>query len=96
MNLMDCNSPVVTIAAASASNATQLGRNRSEFIRVINSGTAVIFFRVGGQGVTASATDCPILPGGDASFEKDSLANYIAVICPGGTSTVYAQVGGGA
>lgn len=87
--------PTVTVSATATSGpATLAGTGTS--VEVQNAGSTAVFVKLGGTGVTAAATDYPVLAGQSKVIGRDpSTQTTLAVIAPGGTATVYATTGEG-
>ena len=63
-------------------------------LRIVNTGTVVVFVAFGDGTVTAdAATGMPILPNTVESFQLSASQTHIAGICASGTATLYATTG---
>lgn len=86
--------PTTTISATTSSAATTLtGAPQSGpyQVRIYNSGTVVVFLRIG---ATATTGDIPLAPGVPEVFTLDN-GQVISTITASGAATVYATVGNG-
>lgn len=89
--------PTLSISATTTSAGStwsQAVASNSPVVRIVNSGTPVVFVRTGKGSQTATATDVAIAPGGTAFLFKNN-DDGIAAICATGTATVYATPGYG-
>lgn len=86
----------VTISATTSTSTTELTSD-GDFrnICVTNSGTDIVYVRLGKSTVAATSADYPVLPNSQVILSKDINDKYIAVIAASGTPTVYAMPGEG-
>lgn len=66
-------------------------------VEIQNTGTAVMFVKIGSSTVVAAVTDYPVQPGHSKMVSRgpSSLDTHIAAITGTGTATLYATVGDG-
>ena len=95
MDLMNINDPSVALAAtAVTSNVALSGNNISYYVIVTNEGPDAAYVKAGTSGVTATAADTRILPGGIYSYRKLPEQTHIAALSSG-TSALTFQYGSG-
>lgn len=93
---IDVNSPTVNITAATSTDSVAYPGTNERNITVTNDSDKTCFIKSGTSGVTAVATDMPILPGLMVTFSKTAASTHIAAICEASVSgTVYISEGPG-
>lgn len=97
----DLTANTVNIAVSASSQAVQLPTpqtNGEQQVLVTNDGTATVWIRFGGAGITtASTTGIPVPAGSAQVFTYRSVAgaSWAAAIAAGSTGTVYFTPGAG-
>lgn len=89
--------PTLSISASTTSAGsawTQPVASNSPIVRIVNSGSVVVFVRTGKGAQTATAADVAIPAGGSVVLLKGNDDGF-AAICATGTATVYATPGYG-
>lgn len=89
------NTANLTVGTSSSNVLIPLGGIGNKSIRVFNSGTNVVFFKLGtGNTTSASAsTDTPLLPNSVETFFLQNEVTYIAAIAAGTGNTLYVTPG---
>lgn len=81
-------------ATTSSASAAITGVPRgTSTVRIVNSGTVVVFLKFGTSGVTAAVTDMPMLGGTVETFQIRNDITHVAAITSSGTATVYITSG---
>lgn len=86
----------VTLSATTSSSTVALSSGTGQSVEVQNSGSVVMFVKLGASTITAAVTDYPILAGQSKIITRDSNnQTYIACITSTSTATGYATIGEG-
>jgi hypothetical protein len=84
----------VTVAPGTVSAASTVGVG-SKSLCITNLGAVVVYVRVGGFGVVATAADYPVLPSVQLSISKDQDATHVAYVTASGTGSLHMIPGEG-
>lgn len=86
---ININNPSATISASTTSASVAYPAT-TDFVRVLNDGTAVAWLRSGDSSVTASAGNGQFLHGNrNTVFRRDRNHTHIAAVLVSGTGTIY-------
>lgn len=101
MARLDVFEPVGATVSLAVTNTTgrvartMLGELAGQ-VRLVNSGTVIVFVAFGGSTIDATTAGIPLLPGTAEVFTLTSDQTNIAGITASGTATLYATTGRGA
>lgn len=83
----------ITISATSTSSSAALATNAGNVLKISNTGSAAVHFRVGAGSQTALTSDTVVAPNSVLYVPIDSAAAQIGMRTPSGTATVYVSRG---
>lgn len=81
--------------SGTTTSASVTVRADAKSVRVVNTGSVVVFVRIGTSTQTATAADVPVRGGSDLILAKGDGEDTVAVITASSTATVYVQPGEG-
>lgn len=84
----------VTVSPGTVSAASTVGAG-SKSLCITNLGAVVVYVRVGGSGIVATAADYPVLPSTQLSISKDQDATQVAYVTASGTGSLHIIPGEG-
>lgn len=86
----------VTLAVTTTTGAVALGAGVGSVVEVQNTGTSLMFVKIGRSTVTATTADYPVQPGHSKMVTRaPNVDTHIAAITGTSTATLYATVGEG-
>lgn len=83
-----------TVSGTTSSSSVSV-RATAKSVRIVNTGSVVVFVRMGQSTQTATSADTPVRGGSDVILAKGDGDGTVAVITASSTATVYVQPGEG-